>query len=559
MKDEYFLGLTGWFSRSHDASACIVQNGEIIAMAEEERFIRKKHAYDKVPLYSILWCLNKTGLSLDDISGVALGWDYQKLYKDARLKEPKLKNLTDVYFPKKYFSYTKKPRFELIPHHLAHAACTYFLSGMNQAAILVTDGQGEDVSATFAIGHNGRIKILKSFEVEHSLGYFYEAVGDFIGFGLDSPGKTMGLASYGKPKYEFNNIHLTNNGYKVTLPFGPKSRSLDQQERIVSAWTKDFTKMFGQPNPVSFPYQSSQARPSRKVTLNKLHQDIAASAQNTLENSLIHLVRILLEKTKMNNLCLSGGVALNCSANTKIVNLPAVDKLFIPPNTSDAGVSAGAALFLSSTPRPEPLSSPYLGPAFSNAQIKTTLDKAKVKYKHDDNIEKQVAKLIHAGKIVSWFQGAMEIGPRALGNRSILANPTLKDTHYKVNLAKQREQWRPLAPSILAESAETYLENSRLSPFMLHTFTVRKKYQLAIPAVVHVDSSTRPQTVTKKTNLRFYKLIQEFEKLSGHPLVLNTSFNGAAEPIVCTPRDALLSFFGNSTDYLAIGDFLVSK
>lgn len=559
MKGKYYLGLTGWFSRSHDASACIVKDGKILAMVEEERFTRKKHAYDKPPLYSTLWCLHKVGITLDDISCVGLGWDYNKLYKNAGIKEPALENLADIYFPKKYFKYNKKPKFKLIPHHLAHASCSYFLSGMKETAILVVDGQGEDSSTTFAIGRNGQIKIIKSFDIKNSLGYFYEAVSDFIGLGLDSAGKTMGLAPYGKPIYSFDNIKLTNDGYEVTLPIKYTMGSLDQQGAVVNAWINRFITMFGRPNAVSNQYDPVSIKTTRKVKLNKLQKDIACSAQSTLEKTLIHLVKILLKETGTNNLCLSGGVALNCSSNTKIADLPEVNNLFIPPITSDAGVSLGAALFLSSTINEEPLSSAYFGPTFSNSQIKDVLDKTKIKYKYYADIEKHTATLINASKIVSWFQGASEIGPRALGNRSIVANPTDKSMNKKVNLAKDREEWRPLAPSILEEKASKYFESCISSPFMLHTFNVKKQYRKNLPAIVHVDASTRPQTVSKKTNSRYYKLIKEFEKLSGFPIVLNTSFNGATEPIVCTPMDAILSFFSNSTDYLVIGNFVVSK
>ena len=555
----YILGLTGWFTRSHDASACIIKDGSILAMVEEERFTRKKHAYDKTPLFSTLWCLDQVGITLDDIETVAIGWDYKKLYQIAGINESKLDNLYEIFFPKKYFSYAKKPKIELVSHHLAHAASTYYLSGNDKAAILIVDGQGEDVSTTFAIGNQGKIKIIQSFDIEHSLGYFYEAVSDFIGLGLDSAGKTMGLAPYGQPLYEFKQIDLTPGGYQVNLPLKPRDSSLDQQRRVVEAWKKELSKQFGSENLVKYPFDLLYGFTRRELELKKIHKDIAASAQRTLEQTLVHLAKALVKKTGVSNICMAGGVALNCSANTLIARLPEVSNLYIPPNTSDAGVSAGAALYVGGKKANKALDTAYLGPTFNNNQIKSVLDKVKVKYKHTNSIGKDVAKLIFDGNIVSWFQGAEEIGPRALGNRSIVANPTKPGMSERVNDAKNREHWRPLAPSILEEKTSLYLEESFPSPFMLHTFNVKPQYRDKIPGVVHLDNSTRPQTVSKLTNPKYHDMIHHFEKLSGYGLVLNTSFNGSREPIVCTPTDALLSFYGNSTDYLAIGDFIVTK
>lgn len=556
----YILGITGWFERSHDASACIVKDGKVLAMVEEERFVRKKHAYDKTPIRSVSWCLNKLKLSLDDIETVAIGWDYKYLYRLAGLNEPRLDNLAEVFFPKKYFSYSKKPKIEIVPHHLAHAASSYFLSGLEDAAILVVDGQGENESTTIARGRSGKIDILQTFSIENSLGYFYEAVSDYIGLGLDSAGKTMGLASYGDIVYNFGEIKSSPDGYKVNLKFGKKDSSLDQQQRVVRAWNKLLTDTFGGQNKVDTRFDPLYGDFTKSVKISKLQKDIAASAQDVLERTLIHLSEIAVKETGIKDLCMAGGVALNCSSNTKVARSEHINSLFIPPNTSDAGVSLGAALIISGKDNSgKPLESAYFGPSYTNSEIKSVLDKNYITYKHHENIEDKVANLLANGKIVSWFQGSLEIGPRALGNRSIVANPTLATTHKKVNEAKNREQWRPLAPSILEESADKYLVDPMKSPFMLHTFDVKQEVRSKIPAIVHVDGSTRPQTVSKKTNPRYHKMISEFGKLTGYDLVLNTSFNGSREPIVSSPYDALTSFISNSTDYLSIGNFLVSK
>ena len=288
----YILGITGWFERSHDASACIVKDGKVLVMVEEERFIRKKHAYDKTPVRSISWCLNKLSLTLDDIETVAVGWDYKYLYRLAGLNEPRLNNLADVFFPKKYFSYSRKLKIEIVPHHLAHAASSYFLSGLDEAAILVVDGQGENESTTIARGRSGKIDILRTFSIENSLGYFYEAVSDYIGLGLDSAGKTMGLASYGDIIYEFDEIKLSPNGYKVNLKFDKKDNSLDQQQRVLSAWKRVLIDTFGKQNQVDTKFNPLYGDFTKSVKISKLQKDTAASAQDVLERTLMHLSEI---------------------------------------------------------------------------------------------------------------------------------------------------------------------------------------------------------------------------------------------------------------------------
>lgn len=558
--NNYILGINGWFTRSHDASACIVKDGKILAMAEEERFTRKKHAYDSLPHNSILWCLKKTGLKLDEIKTVAVGWDYKKLYSNAGIKDSSLNNLTEIFFPKRYFQYTKLPNIELVPHHIAHATSSYYLSGMKESSILIVDGQGEEASATFAVGKGNKIEILWSLPIEYSLGYFYEAVSDFIGLGLDAAGKTMGLAPYGKKLFKFDNFVFDNNGYLLNMPLSLKKHSLDQQERVVASWKKILSNRFGEQKLTSYMFNELLGGISKKIKIPQTSKNIAASAQSTLENILLQCVKTLVNKTNINNLCMAGGVALNCSANTKILNSGIINDLFIPPFTNDAGVSIGAALYVGGVISNNRLEDAYLGPLFRNSEIKSLLDNLKVSYEFlDEDIDEKVADIITEGKIVSRFQGQAEIGPRALGNRSILANPSILNINKMVNNAKNREQWRPLAPSILSEKNEVYLEKSTDSPFMLHAFKVKRKYRKEIAGVVHVDGSTRPQSVNMKTNKRYYNLISKFYKNTGIPLVLNTSFNGAKEPIVCTPHDAISSFYSNSTDYLALEGFLLKK
>ncbi|KKQ84375.1 MAG: Carbamoyl transferase [Candidatus Woesebacteria bacterium GW2011_GWA1_38_8] len=431
----------------------------------------------------------------------------------------------------------------------------------SESSILIIDGQGENVSTTFAIGSGKSIKILWSLPVEYSLGYFYEAVSDFIGFRLNEAGKTMGLAPYGNSvKYNLPQIKITNNGFDIDLEIEKNNSSFDQQQAIISAWQNSFKKILGcSKNRIDFVFRNIYGDITKSISLNQEYKNFAASAQFTLESILQHCVKVLIKKTSIRNLCLAGGVALNCSANTKIKNINGIDKLFIPPFANDAGVSVGAALYVGGKREKKQFESAFVGPTFTNKEIELILKKLKINYQKFKNIEEVTARLIHRGKIVSWFQGQMEVGPRALGNRSILANPTLLDMHKKVNEAKNRELWRPLAPSILDEKGESYMNGYFYSPFMLHTFQVKDSVKRKVPAIVHIDGSTRPQSVRKNINPGFYKLIKFYEKLSGIPLILNPSFNGAKEPIVCTPLDAISSFYTNSTDYLVLSNYLIKK
>ncbi len=385
-------------------------------------------------------------------------------------------------------------------------------------------------------------------------------MSDFIGLGHDAAGKTMGLAPYGQATYDFPEIALTDRGFIADIPYRAKSGQTDQQSAVSSAWKEVLVRQFGQPNIKTRQFSPIDGDFKRAVELSTREHNIAASAQKALEKALTHTIECLIRRTGISNLCLAGGVALNCSSNTEIHLAESVSSLFIPPFTNDAGVSVGAALHVGMQPAKTALRNAYLGPSYSNDEIEQVLKSTNVRYRRATvPVEQIAAELILNNKIVSWFQGRAEIGPRALGARSILANPSWSDAHRRVNEAKQREQWRPLAPSILEEQADDYLENSFASPFMLHTFNVREDKKSAVPAIVHVDGSTRPQTVNREDSPLYHSLLTNLQRLGGAPLVLNTSFNGAKEPIVNTPTDAIASFYTNSTDYLIIGDYIVEK
>lgn len=555
---KYVLGVNGWPNRSHDASACIVRDGELLVAAEEERFTRKKHAYDKSPINAIAWCLDTLGLTIDDISIVATGWDYQKLHAVNKLSVPTRKKILESFLPPHYFTYAKLPKLIAIEHHLAHAASTYYLSGMEEAAIIVADGEGEGEATSFWHGEGGQITRIDSISALNSLGYFYEYASENLGLGRSGAGKTMGLASYGSPNHKIAPIRITDNGYSVLLPDATitHDKELDSQGIVIKAWDDYFNRPR---NRASWTYDSHRSQLTQCLKFNQESKDFAASAQHALEEALISSGAALTKKLGTTRLCLAGGVALNCSANSRIAKELAIEELFIPPFPHDGGVSIGAALYASKPRTTRRLASPYLGPKFTSEQIEKALEESGYPYHKTARIEQDVAERLANGKVVGWFMGAMEFGPRALGNRSIIASPINVAMRDRVNNIKNREKWRPFAPSVIEDYIGEYFNEKYKSPYMLQTYSVKNSRTQNIGAVVHIDGTTRAQSVAEEANPKYYKLLQEFKKRTGIPMILNTSFNGSAEPIVCSPKDAIRTFSTHDLDTLAIGDFIIDK
>lgn len=560
------LGINGWYTRSHDPSACLIKDGKILAMAEEERFIKQKYAAEKLPLNAVGFCLNEVGLKPDDVDIVAFGWDYREKYKLRGMNFGYSEDeILDVIFPHSIFRHQRKPKFVIVPHHLAHAASAFFTSGFSEATILIVDGQGENESTTIAYGKGNKISVLKSFPIKDSLGYFYESINKYIGFHYLDSGKTMGLAPYGRTNIDFRNIQINDKGYNVNLKkeLQYDSSHLDEQEALVALWHEELKKHVKFPNKVEYAFDKNSSRIKAQFDISQPYKDLAASAQSALEKTIIHMVKVAIQMTGVKDVCLSGGVALNCVANGKLLSNTPINNLFIFPSANDAGVSAGAALYAAALYDKDAefakMTHPYFGPEYSNEEIEKVLKSRKIRYTKPKDICKTAAKLLAENKVIGWFQDRMEIGPRALGNRSILANPLIKSNWKRVNIIKGRELWRPLAPSILDEYKGEYFENAVYSPFMLTTLRVKKEKRAVIPAIVHIDGSSRPQTVSKNINNKFWNLISHFHKLTGVPVILNTSFNGPGEPIVCSPQDALQIFNNSGLDYLVMNDYLISK
>lgn len=557
-KEQVILGINGYSRRTHHASACIVVNGNLIAMAEEERFSRRKNAFGEVPLNSIAFCLDKADVSVDEVESIAVGWNFDKVFGNIGTQPPTKDELVDLYLPSDRFKYSKRPALEMVPHHLAHAASAYYLSGMPESLILVIDGQGETQSTSVFTGKGKDISLVQEFGVTNSLGYFYEAVSEYVGLSRLDAGKTMGLASFGIPRHGFGLFEMGTSGYSINMG-QPAQTEMDLQQEVTRLWRDYLENTFGPRNREQLVYDPATARFKREVSFNEGYKDIAASAQKTLEAVVRHLITLYSAEYQMSNLCIAGGVGLNCSMNGTIAREGIVRDLFVPPFANDAGVSVGAALYLSDQKPSSRLESASLGPEFSNEVIVATLRLLGIEYRLVDDISSAVAKLLSEDKTVDWFQGRMEAGPRALGNRSILGNPTNRTTHDKLNAIKNRESWRPLAPSFLAASLADYMVDASDSPFMLRAFLARSDRADEIPAAVHVDGTSRAQTVTERDNPLYYRLIRDFQQISGVPAVMNTSFNLEYEPIVCSPHDATRTFFSSGADYLAIGDALISK
>lgn len=546
----------------HDSSACLVRDGKIVYAVAEERLSRVKHD-GCFPVRAIRSCLNFAGIGADKLAHVTIGWPpaYTQYLHDLRSfckgSHPAswnyFINSTRTYLRstregggaklfEKHFGRTKA-RFRLIDHHLAHAISAYALSGFSNAAVVVMDGRGATEATCIYRGANGRLDPVKQTLWPNSLGLFYAEFTHFLGFHKYSDEwKVMGLAPYGNPGVNLDEFIRLDNDYQVDSRalLGRSAEDVSGIERVLGP----------------------RRQPGTELT--QFHKDIAFAVQDYSEKAIAAVVRDAVQLTSCRDLCLAGGVALNSKANGKLIASGIIDNIFVQPAAGDDGIAIGAAYYplcsqLSGFP-PVTLEHLYLGPEHEPESIEATLKTYKLKYSKCTNPSKTAAQMIADNKIVGWFQGREEFGPRALGGRSILSDardPGMKD---KVNNAvKFREAWRPFAPSMLDSMKDRYLEHSYVSPFMILTFRVRPDRQGEIPATVHVDGTARPQTVTQATNPAYFELLTQFNSLTGTPVVMNTSFNLMGEPIVSSPTDAIRTFYSSGLDALFIGPYLLSK
>lgn len=537
---------------SFNTAAAILVDGELVATAEEERFNRIRYAPRMIPENAVKFVLEKANLKENDIQIIAVSWNpattfanYWKSYLKGLLSN-KWTPAHEAYFwaesirtEKELMKYLKtkfsNAKIYRVDHHLTHMASSVFLSGFKDSLFLTLDGRGEFESGLLGEFRNNKLDVFRSIKVKESLGILYEEFTSLIGFRRHmDEGKVMGLAPYGKPIESLFNLVNVDKNYNIKIDW--KAIKQIDVGQLADDPTKDKRK------------------------------DLAATVQFLLENTTLKLVENLKENSDSKRICLAGGVALNIDMNSKILNSGYFNDIFIQPASSDAGCALGAAAYAYFKETGETIKTKmghaYWGAEYANDEIETVLKKLKVKnYSHleTSQIPGTIAELISKDNIIAWFQGRFELGPRALGSRSFLANPTKVEMWKTMNQVKGREYWRPLAPSILEEEADKLLENSHNSEFMLLSFVVKDDKIPLIPAVTHVDKTTRPQTVSKKTNELYWSTIKEFEKITSVPLVINTSLNLRGEPIANTPEDCIKTFFGSGTDHTIIGNYLLSK
>jgi carbamoyltransferase len=550
------------YSEMHDSAACIARDGHILFAVAEERLSRLKHDA-RFPSLSIEACLAAAGIRADQLDFVCFGWppaieamkhDLKCMatgslplnYVDLVSTVRRNLNHTRKQNGKKQFlaRFPTKAQFRFVEHHLAHAISTYSFSGFDDAAVLVLDGRGAWEASSLWHGRDGRLEHVWTIPWPNSLGLFYAQFTQYLGFQpYSDEWKVMGLAPYGEPGINLRDFIIPDdNPYKVS------------------------TRLLLDDKPAPLAGITARLGPQREAEseIDSKHKNVAFAVQDACEEAMMTLARAAVAKTGSRNICLAGGVALNSKANGKILSSGIIDRIFVQPAAGDDGVCLGAALapYLDNGGKlpMHKMRHAYLGAENSDEEIEKALTTYKLRATRVADPAAAAAEMLAKGKILGWVQGRMEFGPRALGARSILADPRDPEMNAKVNNAvKFREWWRPFAPSMLAEVAGEYIESATDSPFMILTAQVKPEKRSVIPSVTHVDGSARPQTVERDVNPLYWRLIREFGNRTGVPVVMNTSFNLRGEPIVSTPTDAVRTFFSSGMDALVIGNFVVEK
>ncbi|MCS7082998.1 MAG: carbamoyltransferase [Bacteroidetes bacterium] len=564
-----------------DASAAIIIDGNLVAAAEEERFTRIKHCAG-FPFNAIKFCLDFASISMKDVDIIAI----------PRLKSSRIlkKMLYSIKIPnmflsrmkawqkfgnieneiRKYFVIDKKmPKLYFVEHHRAHLASSFFVSPFERASLLSLDGLGDFGSALWGIGEGNKIKVIGGVDFPHSLGFYYTAITQYLGFlKYGDEYKVMGLSAYGEPIFlsdfrDIVKIRINKIGYELNLKYFDHSKkgsyiSWDEGEPIQKIlYSNELINKFGQNRKKDEPIED-------------VHKNIAASLQRRFEEVFLHQLDCLYKLTKIDKLSYAGGVAYNCVANGKILDKTQFKDIYIQPAAGDAGLAVGAAFYvwhqILDQPRLFVMEHAYWGPEYQDYDIVQFIHKflnhkdfSIIECRYSDEVVKETARYIADGKIIGWFQGRMEWGPRALGNRSILVDPSRKEMKDLLNKRiKNREPFRPFAPSILEEYVNDYFNQSYVSPFMLMTYMVKESKVCDLQAAINVDNTARIQTVSKKCNPLYWSLINEFRKIKNIPSLLNTSFN-ENEPIVCSPKEAIDCFIRTNMDVLVLGRYIIKK
>lgn len=582
MKKQAYLGI---FGPGPNSSAAIVGNNEILAWAEEERFNRIKTAPNAYPARAMEFCIKEARKQGFEVSGIGYAWDcdtYAEL-ATANLEETIAKypsetddisrlvqqGLNSLYNPvkirqdlglilRKLGVELTDSNFKFYSHHLSHVASAIYTSGFDEAIVIVNDGVGEVAASSLVYVHkDGTMEELATEVLPNTLGGFYASVTEFLGFkAYVDEGKTMGLAAYGAPDAKIMSVFdemVKTDGESFHYEVDPRFR-YSGKRTFGSRFTDLMVEKLGAP------------RSADVTAMTAPYPAIAYAAQKKLEEVLYAQMRYAASLNLSKNICFAGGVHMNCKANGLMAESDLFENYFFQPAASDNGVCLGAAFLAGidatgEIPKLPSLEHLYYGPSFTDDEIEKVLNQCKIKYVKSNDIAKDVAKSIADNEIVGWFQGRMEVGARALGGRSILANPLNPDARDHVNKhVKNREAWRPFCPSLKKESFHGYFDtNIDKSPFMIVATRIEKEYLDVLPSCIHVDGTVRPQTVNKDVNPLYWSVMNEFEKLTGQSIIVNTSFNVQGEPIVMRPEEALRCFFGSGMDVLAMGSFLIRK
>lgn len=550
------IGISAFY---HDSACCVLQDGKLTFAIQEERLSRIKND-SSIPKMAYKWCLEQANLSPSDIDCIAYYEDPTKKFARQLWSGNKKINKynLDLFHPKKVeYAIREQLGYEgkiiFIDHHLSHAASSYFFSGFKDAGIFTVDGVGEWATTTYGSGVDKKIDLFEEVHFPHSFGLLYSTITSYVGFEVnEGEYKVMGLAPYGQPVYKDKIEQLIELKEKGQYALNLEYFDFLEGNRMYSDKLVD---LFGRP-----------AR-NRDAELDHFYIDVAKSLQVVLEESLISKVNYLHSVVESDNLCMAGGVALNCVANGKILKHSKFKNMFVQPAANDSGAALGAACqayveLTGQKPSQGRLEHVYLGPSYHNkevAQVAKNVGLPSLDYAHDEQtLINEVADRLAQGKVIGWFQGGLEFGPRALGNRSILADPRDADMRDRINsMVKKREGFRPFAPAVTEERYKDFFDLDHISPFMLETCQV--KSNMNMPAITHEDGSARVQTVSETSNPKFHKLLKKFEELTDYPILLNTSFNVKGEPIVCTPEDAILCFINTKIDCLVVGDFLFDR
>jgi carbamoyltransferase len=552
--------------QGHDSAAALVVDGRIIAAVAEERFNRKKHCGD-FPIHSIQYCLKQAGLGIKDIDEIAHGFDYApyqkvysidqataELYRDVYSRESLLKSVA------RYLPDFPVDRVHHVAHHLAHAASAYFTSGWNECLVVIMDGMGEAHSVTVFHAHNGRLEKIYQIPSADSIGILYSLVTLHLGFDFNADEyKIMGLAPYGDPGRfrEFFDQHVElGKGGSIRIPILRLNRTREEREQylVTRRYLSD--------------HLIQERKPEDKITSD--HEDVAAGLQACLDRTMQHICGYFGNKLGLRRLAMAGGVALNCTSNGKLLKSGLFDESYIQPAAGDDGTALGAALYRSACAKEvgnKRLAVPFFGPFYSEEEIHAAVKEfgARVEahtFEKLDETCREAARLIADGKVIAWFRGRMEFGPRALGHRSILADPGHPDMRDRINtMVKKREAFRPFAPAVTLEQVSRWFDVRPMTelPYMIMIVNVREEYSATLPAITHVDGSARVQTVSASDNEAFHTLLKAVGEITGREMVLNTSFNVKGQPIVNTPQEAIETFLCTGIEYLFLENTLVKR